>query len=478
MAEALPRYCPRCGTPTRADMRFCATCELPVEAMLSRPDNRQYSTGDYADDAQQGAAVPTPRHMQQGDATSFAPLSPNSQDFQAGWNAPGGPANSPQFPPISPLPPRSGDWNAPNSAGGQQPWSAQPDPWSAPAQQSAPEQPWNAAGSAYPPNNPATQAPWGNQAQSPLPQKQTPRPPHKLRAGRVFLVLFIILLLAGGGVFAYSALGGHLPGLNASQATIKTTALNGTVTYAGATITLLSVQQAQNFIDDPQTASDGMLRLNLQEQNSTNVPISWDYTQSARLVGQGKAALTPTYVKSKNSIAPGATQKSVIDFAVANGGNLSTLVFQLGTAKEAQMQIPLSGQANLSQYQPKTTTQKGTLTYFGLDWTLTSSTTALSIAGQQASSGMEFLTLNLTVDNTLSQQAISGSPFDYMRVKAGGQTATPVDTTMPVSFASGDMGKKGTATFLIPQNSTTCTLLMLSQDPGGGTQAKLDFQIG
>jgi hypothetical protein len=286
------------------------------------------------------------------------------------------------------------------------------------------------------------------------------------------------LLLAGGGVFAYSALGGHLPGLNASQATIKTTGLNSTVTYAGATITVLSMQQAQNFIDDPQTASDGMLRLNLQEQNSTNVPISWDYTQSARLIVQGKPALTPTYVKSKGSIAPGATQKSVVDFAVANGGNLSALVFQLGTAKEAQMQIPLSGQANLSQYQPKTTTQKGALTYFGLDWTLSSSTTALSIVGQQASNGMEFLTLNLAIDNTLSQQAISGSPFDYMRVKAGGQTVAPVDTTIPVSFASGAMGKKGTATFLIPQNSTTCTLLMLSQDPGGGTQAKLDFQIG
>ncbi len=472
MAEALPRYCPRCGTPTRADMQFCATCELPVEAMLSRPGNRQYSTGDY-NDAQQGAAVPTPRHIQQGDATSFAPLAPSSQDFQAGWNPPGGPTQSPQFPPISPLPPRAGDWNAPDSSGGQQPWSAQPDPWS--AQQSAPGQPWN--GASYPANNPAAQAPWGGQTQL-QPQEPAGRPRQKLRAGRVFLVLFIVLLLAGGGVFAYSALGGHLPGLNISQATIKTTGLNSTVTYAGATITVLNAQQAQNFIDDPQTASDGMLRLNLQEQNATSVPITWDYAQSARLIVQGKSALTPTYVKSKGSIAPGATQKSVVDFAVANGGNLNAMVFQLGTTKEAQMQIPLNGQATLNQYQPKTTTQKGTLTYFGLDWTLTGSTTALSIAGQQASNGMEFLTLNLTIDNTLSQQAISGSPFDYMRVKAGGQTAAPVDTTIPVFFASGNMGKKGTATFLIPQNSTTCTLLMLSQDPGGGTEAKLDFQIG
>ena len=291
-------------------------------------------------------------------------------------------------------------------------------------------------------------------------------------------MLAILLLLVGGGYFAFAALGGHVPGLNASQATIKTTSLNSVVTYAGATITVLNVQQAQNFVDDPQTASDGMLRLNLQEQNATNVPITWDYQQSARLIVQGKPALSPTYVKAKGSLAPGATQKSVIDFAVANGGNLSTIVFQLGTSKEAQLQIPLTGQANLNQYQPQTSKQNATLTYFGLNWTLTGSTTSLSIPDQQASSGMEFLTLNLTIDNTLSQQAISGSPFDYMRVKVGGQSIAPVSTTVPVSFATGEMGKTGTATFLIPQNSTACTLLLLSQDPGKSGQASVDFKIG
>jgi hypothetical protein len=296
--------------------------------------------------------------------------------------------------------------------------------------------------------------------------------------GRIFLILLIILVLIGGGLFAYSKLGGHVPGLSASQATIKTTNLNGAVTYAGATVTILSVEQAQNFLDDPQTASDGMVRINLQEQNTTNVPISWDYNQSAQLIIQGKPALTPTYVKSKGSIAPGATQKSVVDFAVTNGGHLSTLIFQLGTNKEAQMQIPLNGQANLSQYQPKTSKQNKTLTYFGLNWTLTGSTTNWSIAGQQASSRMEFLTLNFSIDNPLAQQAISGSPFDYMRVKAGSQTATPVSTTVPVSFATGATGKQGSTTFLIPQNTTTCTLLLLSQDPGGGVEAKVDFSLG
>jgi hypothetical protein len=295
--------------------------------------------------------------------------------------------------------------------------------------------------------------------------------------GFIIVLLIILLVLGGGGYLAYSALGGHLPGLNSSQATIKTNNLNTVVTYAGLTITVLNAQQAQNFIDDPQSAGDGMLRLNLQEQNKTALPITWNYNESAHLLVQGKPAIAPAYVKSKGSIAPGATQTSLIDFAIANGGNLSSTSLQLGTAKEAQMQIPLTGQASLSQYQPKTITQNGTLTYFGLNWTLTGTTTSLSIPGQQASSGMEYLTLTLTVASSLSQEAITGSPFDYMRVKAGGQTATPVSTTLPVSFAGGETGKTGTATFLIPQNSSSATLTLLSQDTGGSDQASVNFQL-
>jgi len=36
MAQVLPRNCPRCGTPTVADQRFCANCGLSAEAMQAR----------------------------------------------------------------------------------------------------------------------------------------------------------------------------------------------------------------------------------------------------------------------------------------------------------------------------------------------------------------------------------------------------------------------------------------------------------
>ncbi|HEX7735164.1 MAG TPA: hypothetical protein VF458_09875 [Ktedonobacteraceae bacterium] len=486
MAQALPRYCPRCGTPTWAEMQFCATCKLPVGAMLSRPDNRQANSGDYSADPQEAIAA-TPGHI---DAASFAPISPRSQDFQPDWNSPGGPTRSPQFPsPNSPFPQGPGNWDARNNPGAQQGWSAPPqlppsNPWSSPDPLYATNDqaaqtlnaPWDSPAPAYPPANPAGQPQWGGLSEPPA--MPAPRKRKSSPALRVFIVVLILVLLAGGGYFAFSALGLHVPGLSASQATIKTTSLNSAITYAGATVTILSVQQSQNFLDDPQTASDGMVRLNLQEQNSTSVPIGWNYTQAAHLNGAGKGSLSPTYVKSAGTIAPGATQKSVVDFAVLNGGKLNTLVFQLGTDKEAQMLIPLNGQANLSHYQSKTIPQKGTLSYFGLDWTLNNAATAWSLPAQQASKGSVFLTIDLTIDNTLSQQAISGSPFDYMRIRVGGQNFAPVSTTVPVSFASGDKGKKGSATFLIPQNTTTCTLLMLSQDPGNSGQAKLDFQIG
>lgn len=488
MAQAMPRYCPRCGTPTRANMRYCATCELPVEAMLSRPDDKtaQSWSGESAGAVSQGATpepatipTPTPGHMQQEEQLLRPPLSSRSQDFRPSWDVSAEETLTTEVPPApgtwnapgnSPIPPA--EWNAranpsnPSSQSGIPPWAA---PQAEPRFSPAPD-PWSAPGN--PPSGAGTQAPWIAPAE-PMgpPHVPTPQSKGRRRLGLLIVLLVVLLALGGGGYLVVSLLGGH------SQSAIKTSNLNLAVTYAGLDVTLVNVQQAQNFIDDPQSASDGMLRLNLREQNKTTIPIYWNYNTSARLIVQGKPSLAPTYVKSKQSIAPGTTQTSIIDFVVPNGGNLNSTIFQLGAANEAQMRIPLAGQPDLSQYQPKSTAQNGTMVYFGLNWTLTGATTSLSIPGQQASKGMEYLTLNLKVDNTLSQEAISGSPFDYMRVKAGGQTVAPVATTVPVSFDTGATGKTGTATFLIPQNSATCTLILLSQDPGGSGQASIDFKI-
>jgi hypothetical protein len=394
-------------------MRYCATCELPVEAMLSRP-------GDWTELAPQGG-MPEP-----------ATLPPPRQTADQAFAAP--------FPTRDFLPP----WNAPPGA----PGSGDP----------------RIAAQAGPQFSPPTY--------SPQPQARGRR-----RAGLVVALLVILLVLGGGGYLVLSLLGGHFPRLVVTQAPITTKNLHLTFPYAGLDVTLLTVQQAQNLLDDPHSADDGMLRLNLQEQNKTTVAIHYDYTTSAHLLVRGQPLLAPTSVRSDTTIAPGATATSVVDFAVPGAGNLSALVFQLGASNEAQLQIPLVAQASLSQYQARTTAQHSSVMYFGLNWRLTSSTASLSIPGQQATKGMEFLKLEVKVGNPLSQEAISGSPFDYLRVRAGGQTAAPISTTIPVSFAVGATGKTGTATFLIPQKSTICTLILLSQDPGGSGQASTDFQL-
>ncbi len=522
MAQALPRFCPRCGTPTRADMHHCATCGLTVEAMLSRSGDRQSQpdekdADETLDTISEAATIPTPSYPQQDDRLNSAPDAFRRQDSLPRWKEPAANAQALYASSTSPVPPgpvRQNATNNPSSQAGLNPpsrpglqqWQDQGPLSPAPPAWNAPNNPSSQAG-LNPPSRPGLQQwqdqgplspapPASNASNNPLSQAgqqapwSVPNPPSQSagvepaltkqrRLGILLVLLVILLVLGGGGYLVAALLGTHLPGLGPSQSTIKTTRLsNLAVTYAGMNVTLLSVQQAQNFIDDPQTASNGMLRLSLQEQNKTTVPISWDYHQSARLLIQGKPALAPTYVKSSNRLAPGATETSTIDFAVVNGGNLSDMIFQLGTSSEAPIQIPLNGQANLSQYQPKTIAQNGSMVYFGLNWTLTSATTGLSIPGQQAAKGMEYLTLNFSIDNTLSQEAISGSPFDYLRVQAGGKTASPISTTIPVSFATGEMGKKGSATFLIPQDSTSCTLILLSQDPGTSGQASTTVQLG
>jgi len=296
------------------------------------------------------------------------------------------------------------------------------------------------------------------------------------------MMLILLVLVVAAGYFGLGLLGIHVPGPGGSggsgvQTPITTTALHESIPYAGVTITVLNAQQSQTFIDDPNTTTSGMVRLNLQEQNPTTVRVSWLYSEIARLILPDKKMVAPTFVKAKVGIAPGSTQTSIVDFAVPTGDKIGQLTLQLGAASEAQMDLPLTGHADASKYGPKNVKLGGQMLYFGLNWTLVSATVQWSIAGQQASRGMEYVIVTLAVGNTLSQEAITGSPFSYIRLQSGTVTASPVDTTLPVSFAMGDTGKSGTVTFLLPQSSSACTLILLPQSQSGAKQAALDFQL-
>jgi len=296
--------------------------------------------------------------------------------------------------------------------------------------------------------------------------------------GGLVLALLALLVLLGAGLFvAARAFGASVPGFGPSQSAITTTSLSTSFPYAGVNVTLVNAQQAQNFLDDPNTRTDGMLRLHLQATNSTSIRISWRYEDIAQLILPGNIIVKPTYVKGVVDLAAGKTQSSIVDFAVPAGDDLAKLTLRIGAVNEAQLDIPLKAQADLSRYLPRTTTLNGRAVYFGLNWTLQSATTSLSIAGEQAVRGTHYVTLALSVNNTLSQTAIPGSPYDYARLQSGKTTAIPVDSTLPLSFQAGANGVTGTVSFPVPQKITSFTLLFLPQAQNSNDQAAFTFQI-
>ncbi len=297
------------------------------------------------------------------------------------------------------------------------------------------------------------------------------------RAGLVVALLALLILVGAGIVVAARAFGASVPGFGPSQSAITTTPLSLSFPYAGVAITLVNAQQAQNFLDDPNSHNDGMLRLNLQATNSTSVRATWRYEDIAQLVLPGNSVVTPTYVKGIVDLPAGKTQNTIVDFAVPTDIALSKLTLRIGAVDEAQLNIPLNAQANLDSLLPHKTALNGQAVYFGLNWTLQSAMTSLDIPGTQASKGMRYVTLAISVDNTLSQTAIAGSPYQYARLQSGRTQIVPVDSTLPVSFQAGATGMTGTLSFLVPQKSTAFTLLFLPQGQDSNDSAALSFQL-
>lgn len=297
------------------------------------------------------------------------------------------------------------------------------------------------------------------------------------RVGCVLILLLLLVVVGTGIYFSTALLGIPSFGDGGIQPSVTTTPMNAMVMYANVDITILNVQQSQRFVDDPNTGTNGVVRLHLREQNKTTTIVRWSYNDAARLILPGGTSVAPLYVKAKQGVAPKTTQTSIVDFAVPTSTKISQLTLRLGTVREAQMDIPLTGHADLSKYTPKTVNPSAQFQYFGLNWTLVRATSQLSIDGQQASKGLHYITVTLKVDNTLSQEAITGSPFDYIRLKSGNTTASPQQTTLPVSFDTGVIGKTGAVTFLMPQNSTAFMLMLLSQKQSGVDQVTTDFQI-
>nr|BBH95791.1 hypothetical protein KTA_39900 [Thermogemmatispora argillosa] len=283
--------------------------------------------------------------------------------------------------------------------------------------------------------------------------------------------MLVVVLLAALSYVAAGFAGAPLPGFRSSaQGPVTTRMLNTTVTYASARLTIQRVQQAQTFDDDPRATSDGMLRIFLHEENSTNYTIAYNLYQCAHVLVPGKGEQAPLLVTANGPLAPKASRNNLLDFAAPFNVPLSQLVLRLGTDNEAQMDIPLTSKPDLSRYAPRSVKLNTQLQYFGLNWTVTEATLTWSADGQQAPRNKVFLTLTLTADNTLAQTAIPGSPYDYIRLETeDGSRIAPSYSTLPVAFAQGANGQGGTVTFLVPQKSQQLTLIM--GQSGSGMQS-------
>ena len=255
-----------------------------------------------------------------------------------------------------------------------------------------------------------------------------------------------------------------------------TVPLNLKFTYSSVDITLVSVQQARSFSDDTSTPQGGV-RVTMMETNSTTNNANFLYGDVVRLIMPDGSINAPSNEKNTGGPNAGVSRDNWIDFVVTSQNiDLSKLVLRFGLTTENQMNIPLVAGTDLSKYQPRTVAPNSTFQYAGVNWTLVSASESLSANGQQASTGMVYVTVTLKALNS-SANNFSAYPGDYMRLQSGDSKSPPSDFTFPTSVASQSNGT-GTVTFAIPQGGTSFTLLLLAQQSSPPINAaSVTFQI-
>ncbi len=348
-------------------------------------------------------------------------------------------------------------------------------------------------------NLPAYQPPPAQQGyQPPLQNVQPPpayaRPPKNSSRGMLkvaVILLLLILVLGAAGYFAFHALSsrggttartGTTSATTPTQAPLITMPINATVTYASVNITIINAQQAMSFADDTGTPAHGVVRLNLHAVQSDVT--SLDFTSApAYAYGESFALLLP----GGNKVAlggykdiPGPARKgdqmTWIDFPASTGLKVNQMILQIGKDTEEQLQVPLTGHADLSQYQPKQSAPNLRVPFGSMFWTLKTATLKLSDSGTQVNKGMRFLVLTFSLDNP-GTDGLNAFPPDFIRLQYGG-TTTVLDQSVVGDAAAGTTNIPGIFSFLVPQDTTAATFILLpGHTPGAITQATIPFQV-
>src|SRR5436309_2188237 len=387
MAQAFPPSCPHCGTPATPGQRFCSNCGGPLDAGFSIPTAAASSGEHYPQVPDLSTQLSTPPPP---------PTSSYSQPAQGSPNT--------YYPPQAPQ----------NSPAEQQ--SYQPLP-------------------AY------TQ-----------PQKDASRSVLSQIGCGVGLIILAVLAVCGGtGYLGYRWLVSTANSVHttttSNTGTGNNTGSNGTVplttkninaalTYASVDITILNAQEASSFSDDSNTSSPVLLRLNMKEHNPTAGTIFLSYGENFHLILPDGTSVTPASEHDIGAVDQAVTQTSWVDFPLSSSVDISKLTLRLGSVTEVQEDVPLTGNADLSKYQAKTTSPNITFQYAGMNWTLTGVTSSFSADGKQADSNMRFIVITLNLNNPTSNTFYPEMSTNT-RLKSGDIINSPKSDTFPISVATG-----------------------------------------
>jgi hypothetical protein len=424
------RYCPQCGSPVATGQSFCSNCGATMDMNMAHPTAR------------------TPE------------------------------GNVPPPPPLESLTP------APSTAYTQYPSSMQGGMQSAPGY------------STPPPPAPVPTFPGAQVPSYAKPQKDSSKSVlGQIGCGVLAVILLIVVLCGGASYVGYRYISSisSTPGTTTNTGTnsgnsssntptssqVITKQINQTITYASVEMTIQNVQQANSFSDDTFSSSNGVVRINLKENNTATGGGSFAYSEVVRLILPDKSSVAPSDTKASTNPQAQTTRENWWDFPVSTSVSIDKLTLQLGQSTEAQMQVPLTGNADLSQYQPKTVNPNAQAQYQGLNWTITSAVKSWGAYGQQAPQGQRYVIVTLKVDNN-SSQYFSRYYGDYARLKSGSNTSSPTtDSTLSTSFPAGSTGATGTLVFLMPDSSTNFSLILLGDTTASPAiaQATINFQI-
>jgi hypothetical protein len=265
-------------------------------------------------------------------------------------------------------------------------------------------------------------------------------------------------------------------GVNAGAT--QSTSSNGSTafTYENVDIVIDSMDQQNKFTDDTSTSGAFVLRLATKESNKTDSSVYIPYGDVFHLISPDGNSIPASEEKTADTIGQGVIRNNWVDFPLESKQNIDKLILHIGKADEHQMDIPLTKNPDLSQYQPKTITPNSKLQYGGVDWTVTKVTASLNAEGKQADVGKRYIAVELLVNNS-GADSFYVDPSSYIRLKSQDVSQAPTSSTLQLPISAGSKGATGVVYFLMPESDTQLTLDFLAQSDSHIKEASTSFQI-